>query len=101
MSQYAVWVEFGLLPQHADAFRTAVLKNAHTSVATEPGCLRFDVLDALPGAPRIFLYEIYADEAAFKAHLGTEHYKVFDRESAPWITEKVVKFGAVTQITKS
>jgi quinol monooxygenase YgiN len=101
MSQYAVWVEFDLSPPHVDAFRAALLKNARTSVATEPGCLRFDVLDALPGAPRIFLYEIYADEAAFKAHLTTEHFKVFDRESAPWITHKGVTFGAVTQIAKS
>ena len=101
MSQYAVWVEFDLSPQHVDAFRVAVLKNARASVASEPGCLRFDVLDAQPGAPRIFLYEIYADEAAFKAHLSTEHFKVFDRESAPWITRKVVTFGAVTQIAKS
>jgi autoinducer 2-degrading protein len=101
MTQYAVWVEFDLVPQHAADFRTAVLQNARASVANEPGCLRFDVLDALPAAPRILLYEIYADEAAFKAHLATPHFKVFDRESAPWIARKAITFANVTQIAKT
>jgi quinol monooxygenase YgiN len=101
MGQHAVWVEFNLLPQHVAEFRAAVLRNAQASVATEPGCLRFDVLDALPSAPRIHLYEIYADEAAFKAHLTTAHFQVFDRLTAPWIAGRTVTFASVTQIAKA
>ena len=101
MGQYAVWVEFDLLPQHVAEFRTAVLLNARTSVATESGCLRFDVLEPVPSAPRVFLYEIYGDEAAFKAHLATAHFQVFDRQSMPWIARKAVTFGNVTQIAKA
>ena len=52
MGQYAVWVEFDVLPQHVADFRAAVLQNARSSVAIEPGCLRFDVLDAVPPGPR-------------------------------------------------
>jgi len=101
VGQYVVWVEFDVLPQHVADFRAAVLHNARSSVATEPGCLRFDVLDAAPPAARIFLYEIYADEAAFKAHLTTEHFHVFDRLSTPWIARKAVTFANVTQIAKA
>src|SRR5437867_4790872 len=71
MGQYAVWVEFDVMPRHFAEFRAALLVNARSSVATEPGCLRFDGLDAAASASRIHLYEIYADEAAFKAHLET------------------------------
>jgi len=101
MGQYAVWVEFDVLPQHVADFRAAVLQNARSSVATEPGCLRFDVLDAVPPGPPILLYEIYADEAAFKTHLTTEHFHVFDRLSTAWIARKAVTFANVTQIAKA
>jgi (4S)-4-hydroxy-5-phosphonooxypentane-2,3-dione isomerase len=100
MNQYALWVEFELQPQHLAAFREAVLHNARASVAHEPGCLRFDVLDILPGAPTVFLYEIYTDEAAFKAHLATPHFLAFDARTAPMIARKSVRFGSVTQIAK-
>jgi len=101
MSQHAVWVEFEVLPQHLQQFREAVLKNARASVATEPGCLRFDVLEAVPAAPRVLLYEIYDNEAAFKAHLETRHFQEFDKQSAPWVVRKAVQFGHVTQIAKT
>jgi (4S)-4-hydroxy-5-phosphonooxypentane-2,3-dione isomerase len=89
MGQYAVWVEFDVMPRHFGEFRAALLVNARSAVATEPGCLRFDVLDAAASASRIHLYEIYADEAAFKAHLETPHFKVFDRLAGPWLEPNV------------
>jgi autoinducer 2-degrading protein len=101
MGQYAVWVEFDVMPRHFGEFRAALLVNARSAVATEPGCLRFDVLDAAASASRIHLYEIYADEAAFKAHLETPHFKVFDRLAGPWLESKSVTFAAITQIAKS
>ena len=59
------------------------------------------MLDAAASASRIHLYEIYADEAAFKAHLETPHFKVFDRLAGPWLESKSVTFAAITQIAKS
>jgi len=101
MGQYAVWVDFDVVPQHLDEFKTALFKNARTSVATEPGCFRFDVLDSAAVPARIHLYEIYADESAFKAHLATEHFKVFDKLAAVWLEHKNVTFASVTQIAKT
>jgi|SRR5437660_8651567 len=101
MGQYAVWVEFDVVPRHFVEFRAALLVNARSSVATEPGCLRFDVLDAAVFASLIHLYEIHADEATFKAHLETPHVKVFDKLAGPWLERKAVTFATVTQIAKS
>jgi autoinducer 2-degrading protein len=101
MSLYALWVEFEIRPDDVASFREAVMANARASVAVEPGCQRFDVLEALPAAPAFYLYEIYDDEAAFKAHLQTAHFKTFDGLTAPWIAKRSIRFGAVTQIAKS
>ena len=58
-----------------DAFSNAIEPNAAAS-RKEPGCHRFDVCYADDGK-KIFLYELYDDEAAFKAHLATPHFATF------------------------
>jgi quinol monooxygenase YgiN len=59
---------------HRDAFIEAMLDDARGSVANEPGCLRFDVIQDGADPNRIWLYEAYTDEAAFQAHLQTPHF---------------------------
>ena len=51
----------------------ALVQNAQVSVETEPGCHRFDVIQDAGDANRIWMYQIYADEAAFKAHKQSRH----------------------------
>jgi quinol monooxygenase YgiN len=85
---YVVTVVFRARPEHRDAFRTAMIENATASRTREPGCRQFDVCE-LPDAT-IFLYEIYDDEAAFKAHLAAEHYQRFNSTTTPWVAEKQV-----------
>ena len=46
----------------------------------EPGNLRFDVMRQVDNPLRFALYEVYRDEAAFKAHQQTEHYARWRRE---------------------
>ncbi len=87
---FVVTVTFVAKSGDAEAFRARLRRQAADSLGGEPGCHRFDVC-ADPAAPgRIFLYELYSDEAAFKAHLETPHFKDFDRDVAPWIEEKTV-----------
>jgi quinol monooxygenase YgiN len=54
-----------------------MIENARVSARDEPGCRQFDVSVPEDGTPRVFLYEVYDDEAAFKAHLETAHFKRF------------------------
>jgi autoinducer 2-degrading protein len=86
---YVVTVVFRARPEHRDDFRKAMIENATASRTREPGCRRFDVCEK-PDGSEIFLYEIYDDEAAFKAHLATEHFKHFDATVKPWIDHKSV-----------
>ena len=89
MTGFVVTVVFRPRPEHRVAFRAAILENAAASVKDEPGCSVFDVCESKDGH-EIFLYEIYDDEAAFKAHLATAHFKSFDAKAGPWVAEKRV-----------
>jgi quinol monooxygenase YgiN len=83
-------VDFRVRPGRRAAFRELIDANARASVANEPGCLRFDVLEPAGEKDRILLYEIYADRAAFEAHVGSEHFKAFDADSAAMTEAKSV-----------
>jgi (4S)-4-hydroxy-5-phosphonooxypentane-2,3-dione isomerase len=87
---FVVTVWFDLVPGQASGFLPLVRDNARRSLADEPGCRRFDVcLD--PDAPdRCFLYEIYDDAAAFRAHCEASHFKQFDAVSGPLVVRKTV-----------
>jgi autoinducer 2-degrading protein len=88
---YAITVAFTLRPGTREAFLALVRANAASSVADEPGCHRFDVL--LPSedaGPDVFLYEIYADRAAFDRHLVAPHFLSFDAATRPMVERKDV-----------
>ncbi|MDQ0471902.1 putative quinol monooxygenase [Labrys wisconsinensis] len=95
MNGYVVIVEFRLQPGALPAFRRLVDANARASVREEPGCRRFDVVEPADEADRVLLYEIYADRAAFEAHMRTGHYRSFDADSAGLVAAKSVITGAL------
>ncbi|MBH0238492.1 putative quinol monooxygenase [Methylobrevis albus] len=87
---FVIAVDFDITPGAEAAFLDLVSVNAADSVRLEPGCQRFDVTATADGRS-VFLYEIYDDEAAFRAHLETAHYLAFDRASAAMIAAKSVR----------
>ena len=88
---YVVIVDFKIKAAHLAEFSDAIDINARASVADEPGCSQFDVCVDPQDAAKIFLYEIYDDQAAFEAHLRTPHYALFDQATANWTESKVVR----------
>jgi len=69
---------------HKGAFLEAVVEDARSSVHHEPGCLRFDVIQDANDPNRIWLYEVYKDEAAFQAHLQAPHLIKFRETTQAW-----------------
>ncbi len=57
-----------------ERFVAATLENARNSVAHEPGCYQFDVVQDDQKTSRIYLYEVYRDKAAFESHMQMPHY---------------------------
>jgi quinol monooxygenase YgiN len=90
VADYAIIVDFKLVANTRRLFRSLVDANAQTSLASEPGCRRFDVLEPKGEEDRVVLYEIYRDRAAFEDHLKTPHFAAFDAAVAGLVAEKSV-----------
>jgi len=69
---------------YKDQFIKGLIENARGSVNDEPGCLRFDVIQDANDPNRIWLYEVYKDEAAFQTHTQAPHFIKFRDASADW-----------------
>ncbi len=94
MMPFVVVVFFEAKAAHVADFKEAIMINAKASVDDEPGCRQFDVAQASDDEASFFLYEIYDDEDAFKEHVATSHFKLFDELSAPWVKgKKVLTYG--------
>ena len=68
MSRICLVVDFRVKPGTKARFLEIIGEHAAQTLANEEGCLRFEVCDPLEGEDRVFLYEMYADEAALEAH---------------------------------
>ncbi|MCR6500898.1 antibiotic biosynthesis monooxygenase [Shinella sp. CPCC 101442] len=61
-------------PAQLDAYKALLAEEIEASVRLEPGVLMLHAV-ALDEAPeKIRLLEVYADEAAYRAHLATPHF---------------------------
>jgi (4S)-4-hydroxy-5-phosphonooxypentane-2,3-dione isomerase len=79
-------VHVHVLPEHVADFIAATGPN-HAGAVAEPGCLRFDVLQAPDEPTRFVLYEAYLDADAAAAHKETAHYQAWKSAVASWMAE--------------
>lgn len=77
MNKFVLIVEFDVKPECRERFDAAIAINARASVANEPGCFQFDVMRSTDDPNKVVLYEVYANAAAFQAHLAMEHTRTF------------------------
>ena len=80
---YIVCVTVHVTPEHVQSFIEATLENARQSRLTEPGNVRFDVLQAEADPAQFFLYEVYREKEDFARHQQTAHYLSGKRPSPP------------------
>ncbi len=83
---YAVFVRISVVPGQVTRFLELTAGNHH-GTRQEPGNLRFDVLRDAVQPERCFLYEVYRDEGAFRAHQQTAHYLAWKEAVAPLMAE--------------
>ena len=74
---YVIIAPIQIKEGHKEQFIQAIIEDAKGSVNDEPGCLRFDVIQDAGDENRIWLYEVYQDEAAFQAHTQAPHFIKF------------------------
>ncbi len=91
---FVVIPEFVVKPNCIDAFLALALDDASHSLADEPGCRQFDVVQ-LEGAPHhVLFYEVYDSRAAFEAHLQTPHLVRFQEGFPALAEERSVRFAS-------
>ncbi len=85
---FAIWVSVHVKPDRKEEFLKAIEEDARGSREDEPGCLRFDVLQAQDDPHHFFFYEVYRDEAALEAHRAAPHYQVWAAAVASGVLER-------------
>ena len=63
-------------PSRHDAFLSAMKIDVEGS-RTEPGCLRFDLLQDSSDPNKFTFYEVYTDKAAIDFHKQQNHFKAW------------------------
>lgn len=86
---YVIIVPIQIKEGHKQEFVEAMLDDAKGSLNNEPGCLRFDVVQDAGDPNRIWLYEVYVDEAAFQAHLQAPHFIKWRETVKEWRAEGI------------
>jgi (4S)-4-hydroxy-5-phosphonooxypentane-2,3-dione isomerase len=84
----AIIVDFETLAGKGDEVREVLQLQARNSLEKEPGCRHFDVCSDPDDRHKFFLYELYDDEAAIKAHGQTEHYAAFRASIDPLLKSR-------------
>ena len=81
---YVVSVSIHVKSEAREDFLKATLENA-INTRKEPGNVRFDVLEQADDPNRFLLYEVYNEEAGFRAHQQTRHYLDWRETVADWM----------------
>jgi quinol monooxygenase YgiN len=84
--------ELEIDPAQLESFKAAVKEEMEASVHVEPGVLAIYAVAEKDHPSRLRFFEMYADEAAYKAHRETAHYKKYaDATKGMIISRKLIE----------
>jgi quinol monooxygenase YgiN len=69
--------ELEIDPTQIERYKAALKEEIETSIRVEPGVLTLYAVSVKNQPAQIRLFETYADEAAYRAHLETTHFKKY------------------------
>ena len=75
-------------PARIQAFDAAGRHNMQTSNREEPGVLAMHAVVSRETPGLTYVFEVYADDAAYRHHVETAHYKHFIDASGPLVSRK-------------
>ena len=77
-------------PAQLEAFVSAVKVEMDESVRVEPGVLSLYAVAEKDSPSRLRFFEIYADEAAYNAHLQSPHFRRYRATTEPMIRSRAL-----------
>jgi autoinducer 2-degrading protein len=83
---FVVTVSVRVKPEFIAGFIEAIKANGR-GTRTEPGNLRFDVLQNPADPAEFMLYEVYRAEEDLRSHQQTEHYLAWRSKVEGWMAE--------------
>ena len=92
----SIFVTIQIKPGFRERFIEASLGDAQGSVRDEPGCFRFDILQADSDPNRFHLYEVYESEAAVDAHRQAPHYLKWRDTVQGWFDGELQRVSMTT-----
>lgn len=92
---FAVNAAFTVKEDRRDDFIRIISGDQKSSLADEPGCIRFVVGEDKDKKNTFYLHEEYVDEDAFKTHGEMPHFKPWDEfvKSDPWAEDGAIDPG--------
>jgi quinol monooxygenase YgiN len=75
--RYVRLAEINVDPAQLDSYKAAAKEEIEASVRVEPGVLALYAVAEKNDPAHIFVFEMYADADAYKAHLETPHFKKY------------------------
>ena len=80
--------ELAIDPAQLESYKAAVKEEIETSVRVEPGVLAIYAVAEKNNPSKLRFFEIYADEAAYDAHLESAHFKKYVEATKDMITSR-------------
>ena len=80
--------ELEIDPAQLESYKNAVKEEMETSVRTEPGVLAIYAVAENDHPTRLRFFEMYADEAAYNAHIQSPHFKQYVAITKDMITSR-------------
>ena len=77
-------VDVFIKPQHKDAYIKGIVEQTKATLAQEPGCLRFDIIENASDPNMLHVYEVFRDEAALALHRAAAYHTSFMDNSKDW-----------------
>ena len=77
--------EIEVYPDRLEEYMTFATEVGRTSMAVEPGVISLFSMQSKEDPCKIFILEIYADEAAYNSHLQTAHFKKYKEGTADMV----------------
>jgi quinol monooxygenase YgiN len=75
-------------PSQVESFKTLAREHVAAAAASEPGLLALHAVAEKAQPERVYVFEMYKDESAYRAHLASPHYKKFADDMGRMATER-------------
>jgi (4S)-4-hydroxy-5-phosphonooxypentane-2,3-dione isomerase len=91
MNGFAIFLTVVTLPGKRPEFLQLVEVNRERSLADEPGCRSYDILEKPGVEDTVCMFEVYESAEAFEEHRATPHFEVCSAGIAPLVASRTLE----------